>query len=503
MPLRNSSPKAGIFPFTHGIYPEMYTKQLWTMRQYAGFGNAAASNARYRYLLARGVTGLSVAVDLPTQLGLDADDPRAAGEVGRTGVSISSLADMEQLFADIPLNRVSTSITINATAAVLLACYIAAAQGRGIAAAQLAGTVQNDLFKEFIARGNYIYPVEASLRLTTDIIEYCSTTLPRWNPISISGYHMREAGCTAAQEVGFTLAHGLAYVQAAVDRGLDVNAFGRRLSFFFNAHNDFFEEIAKFRAARTLWAHLMRQRFRTDDVACRLRFHTQTGGSTLTAQQVDNNIVRVAYQAMAAVLGGTQSLHTNSKDEALALPTEAAAQTALRTQQVLAYESGVTKYSDPLAGSHVVEALTERILQEASAYIEKIDQLGGAAHALSAGYQQREIQDAAYRDQQAIDRGTRTIVGVNAFTNDDVTPPEIHTVDPQSESAQRAALAVLRKTRRTSDVTTALERLAQAAHGTENLLPHMVQAVHCYATLGEISTALRQVFGEYREQTSL
>ncbi len=495
--------EAGSFPFLHGIYPGMYSKKLWTMRQYAGFGTAVESNQRYRYLLAHGGTGLSVAFDLPTQLGLDSDDPRALGEVGRAGVAIASLADMETLFEGIPLDQVSTSTTINATAAILLAFYIAVAEKHGVPLTQLSGTVQNDILKEFSARGNYIYPTGPSMRLATDIIQYCSTALPKWNPISISGYHMREAGCTAIQEVAFTLANGLAYVQAACARGLDVNQFGPRLSFFFNAHNHFLEEVAKFRAARKLWALLMRERFKANDQACRLRFHTQTGGSTLTAQQIENNVVRVAYQAMAAVLGGTQSLHTNGKDEALALPTEDAARTALRTQQILAHETDITQYVDPFAGSYVVEQLTTEILDGAREYLERIDRMGGAIAAIDQGFVQREIHEAAYRYQQCIERKAQIIVGVNAMTTEDTTSPQILKIDPAVETAQRARLQQLRRTRNQSQVDTALATLQAVARGDANLMPAILDCARAYATLGEISTALRIVFGEYREQAIL
>ncbi len=494
-----TKPSAGIFPFTQGVYPEMYRQQLWTMRQYAGFGTAQESNQRYQYLLAQGVTGLSVAFDLPTQLGLDADDPRAQGEVGKAGVAISSLADMALLFEKIPLEKISTSMTINATAAVLLACYLVVAERQGVTPAQLSGTVQNDLLKEFAARGNFIYPAVASLRITTDIIAYCAHALPRWNPISISGYHMREAGCTAVQEVAFTIANGLAYVAAAVARGLSVDAFGPRLSFFFNAHNNFLEEVAKFRAARRLWALLLRERFGANDAACRLRFHTQTGGSTLTAQQVDNNIVRVAYQALAAVLGGTQSLHTNSKDEALALPTEAAARTALRTQQILAHETGVREFIDPFAGSHVVEALTDRIEQEARAYIARIDAMGGSVAAIESGFIQREIHQAAYATQQAIESHQQIVVGVNDFADaGDVAPPILR-VDPNLERQQCERVQAVRSTRNAAAAATALQQLTATARGSDNLMPAMIACVRAYVTLGEISAALRDVFGEYRE----
>lgn len=496
--MKNPSVTAGAFPFVHGIYPGMYAKKLWTMRQYAGFGTAAESNARYRYLLEHGMTGLSVAFDLPTQLGLDSDDPRALGEVGKAGVAIASLADMEVLLAGIPLQQVSTSMTINATAAVLLAYYLAVAEQQGVACGDLSGTVQNDILKEYSARGNYIYPTVASMRLTTDIIEFCLQQLPKWNPISISGYHMREAGCTAVQEVAFTLANGLAYVQAACARGLDVNLFGPRLSFFFNAHNNFLEEIAKFRAARQLWALLMRERFGANDQACRLRFHTQTGGSTLTAQQIENNVVRVAYQAMAAVLGGTQSLHTNGQDEALALPTEDAARTALRTQQIIAHESGVAAYVDPLAGSHVIEAMTESMIAQARAYIDQIDRMGGAIAAIDDGFVQREIEDAAYAYQQAVEHKQQIIVGVNALTMDEPISPPTLKIDPALETAQCQRLHQLRAARDHAAVNATLTQLRTAAQGTANLMPPILACARAYATLGEISNTLRDVFGEYR-----
>ncbi len=495
--------KAGVFPFLHGIYPEMYAKQQWTMRQYAGFGTATESNQRYRYLLARGSTGLSIAFDLPTQLGLDSDDPRALGEVGRAGVAISSLADMELLFDQIPLDQISTSTTINATAAILLAFYIVVAEKHGINPTQLSGTVQNDILKEFSARGNYIFPPTPSMRLATDIIQYCAEHLPKWNPISISGYHMREAGCTAAQEVAFTLANGLAYVQAACARGLEVNHFGPRLSFFFNAHNHFLEEVAKFRAARKLWALLMRERFHANDHACRLRFHTQTGGSTLTAQQIENNVVRVAYQALSAVLGGTQSLHTNGQDEALALPTEASVRTALRTQQIVAHELDLCEYVDPLAGSHVIEALTDRLITEARQYIERIDQMGGAIAAIDQGFIQHEIQETAYAHQLAIERKESIIVGVNAFAENEIIAPVILKIDPQLEATQRHRMEQTRRNRNQDAAQQALQELRVAAQSDVNLMPPILACARAYATLGEISTALREVFGEYQDRTAI
>lgn len=497
------TPQAGVFPFLHGVYPEMYKTRHWTMRQYAGFGTAEESNQRYRYLLQQGVTGLSVAFDLPTQLGLDSDDPRAQGEVGKSGVAIASLADMETLFSSIPLADVSTSMTINATAATLLAMYIVVAEKQGTTPEKLAGTVQNDLLKEFAARGNFIYPAEPSLRLATDVIAYCAEHAPKWNPISISGYHMREAGCTAAQEIAFTIANGLTYVESALRAGLSIDQFGPRLSFFFNAHNNFLEEVAKFRAARTLWAKLLKERWNANDKACRLRFHTQTGGSTLTAQQVDNNIVRVAYQAMAAAFGGTQSLHTNGKDEALALPTEDAARTALRTQQVLAHETGITEWVDPLAGSYVIEELTDELSQEALRYITQIEELGGSVAAIESGFIQREIQQAAYHTQQSIENKTNQVVGVNCFTDDKVTQPEILKVDPALERKQCADLATVREQRDRIQVDTCTKELIAAAQNNAPLMPPILSCVRSYMTLGEIHGALRDVFGEYQEPITI
>jgi methylmalonyl-CoA mutase N-terminal domain/subunit len=493
----------GQFPFTRGIYPGMYRDRLWTMRQYAGFGTAEESNKRYRYLINHGSTGLSVAFDLPTQMGYDAGAAMAHGEVGKSGVAISTLADMETLFDGIPLDKVSTSMTINATAAILLAMYIVVAEKQGVSPDKISGTVQNDLLKEFAARGTYIYPPAPSLRLTTDIIEYCAKHIPKWNPISISGYHMREAGCTAVQEVAFTLADGLAYVQAAVDRGLDINNFGPRLSFFFNSHNNFIEEIAKFRAARTLWAELLRKRFNADDRACQLRFHTQTGGSTLTAQQVKNNIVRVSFQALAAVLGGTQSLHTNGMDEALALPTEESARIALRTQQIIANESGIINTADPVGGSYVIEAETQRIMTESLAYIEKIDAMGGAVTAVESGFIQNEIQAAAYATQQAIESGQQIVVGVNRHINKDAEDMPLLKVDPTLEQKQKQRIADVKSKRNAAQVQSALTVLDQAARGTDTLMPYIIDAVRAYATLGEISTTLRIVFGEYQDQNRI
>jgi methylmalonyl-CoA mutase N-terminal domain/subunit len=478
----------------------MYRGRLWTMRQYAGFGTAAESNQRYRYLLSQGVSGLSVAFDLPTQMGYDSDHPLAQGEVGRVGVAIDSLADMEALFQGIPLDGVSTSMTINATAIVLLALYVAVGRRQGVAEARLSGTVQNDVLKEYVARGTYIYPPRPSLRIVTDIFAYCERALPKWNPISISGYHIREAGSTAVQEVGFTLANGIAYVDAAIAAGLDVNDFGQRLSFFFNAHNDVIEEIAKFRAARRLWARLMKERFgATNPRAQQLRFHTQTAGSTLTAQQPDNNIVRVALQALSAVLGGTQSLHCNGRDEALALPTEESARIALRTQQIIAFESGVVNTVDPTGGSRAIEEQTDRIDREAMALIDRIDALGGTLAAIESGFVQREIQDAAYRAQQRIDSGDTIVVGMTRFATDESAAIETLTIEPEIESRQAASVAAVRRDRDAGAWRSALDAVAAAARGADNLVPPIIAAVEAYATLGEISDALRGVFGEHEE----
>ena len=490
----------GEFPFTRGIQPTMYRGRFWTMRQYAGFGTAEESNQRYRYLLAQGQTGLSVAFDLPTQIGYDSDDPMAAGEVGKVGVAIDSIEDMLTLFDGIPLDQVTTSMTINATAAILLALYVAVGKHQGVPPEKLGGTVQNDILKEYIARGTYIYPPKPSMRLITDIFAYCKDNVPQWNTISISGYHMREAGCTAAQEIGFTLANGIAYVEAAIGAGLDVDEFAGRLSFFFACHNNFLEEVAKFRAARRLWAHIMRDRFEAKNPRSQmLRFHTQTGGATLTAQQPENNIVRTTVQALAAVLGGTQSLHTNSMDEALALPTEKAVQIALRTQQILAYESGVADVIDPLGGSYFVEDLTNRLEAEAREYIKTIDSMGGALAAIEKGFQQKEIQEAAYRYQMQVENKERIIVGVNEFVVAEEEHPEILRVDPAIGQRQVEKLRRLRATRDNAAVERMLDRIEQAARGTENLVPIMVEAVENRVTLGEISHRLRKVWGEQRE----
>jgi methylmalonyl-CoA mutase N-terminal domain/subunit len=494
----------GEYPYTRGIQPTMYRGRLWTMRQYAGFATAEESNQRYHYLLEHGTMGLSVAFDLPTQMGYDADSPLAEGEVGKVGVSISSLEDMRTLFDGIPLERITTSMTINATAAILLCLYLAVAKEQGAELRKLSGTVQNDILKEYIARGTYIYPPAPSMRIITDLFQYCASEVPRWNTISISGYHIREAGATAAQEIGFTLANGIAYVRAAVDAGLDVDRFAGQLSFFFNGHSNFFEEVAKFRAARRMWGKIMRERFGAqDERSLLLRFHTQTAGSTLTAQQPDNNIVRTAYQAMAAVLGGTQSLHTNGKDEALSLPTEDSVRIALRTQQVLAYETGVADTIDPLAGSYYVEALTGALERMAWDYIAKIDELGGSVRAIEQGFIQREIEESAYRAQQALEEQRAIVVGVNKFQIEDERMPPILRVDPEVGRRQAAKLAALRARRDAAAVTGALAALEDAARGTANLMPRILAAVEAYATLGEISDALRHVFGEQRERRAM
>jgi methylmalonyl-CoA mutase N-terminal domain/subunit len=494
----------GEYPFTRGVQPTMYRGRLWTMRQYAGYATADESNRRYRYLLDQGQTGLSVAFDLPTQIGYDADDPIARGEVGKVGVSISSLEDMETLFRGIPLDKVSTSMTINAPASILLAMYIAVARRQGVDPRQLRGTIQNDILKEYIARGTYIYPPQPSMRLITDVFRYCQDEVPHWNTISISGYHIREAGSTAVQEVAFTLANAIAYVQAAVDAGLDVDSFAGQLSFFFNAHNNFLEEVAKFRAARRMWAHLMKERFSAKKPSSwMLRFHTQTGGSTLTAQQPENNVVRVALQALAAVLGGTQSLHTNSMDEALWLPTERSVRLALRTQQVIAYESGVADSIDPLAGSYLIEHLTDEIEARAMEYIRKIDSLGGALVAIDRGYIQSEIQEAAYRFLQAVEAGEETVVGVNAFQMEEHLEMERLRVDPAIEEGQRARLTSLRSRRDASKASELMSRLEHAARGSENLMPLLIECVEQDLTLGEICNVLRTVWGEYQPPATL
>lgn len=492
----------GEYPYTRGIHPTMYRGRLWTMRQYAGYASAEETNRRFRYLLEQGQTGLSVAFDLPTQLGYDADDPRALGEVGKVGVSISCLDDMARLFDRIPLDRVSTSMTINAPAAILLAMYLAIAKRQGVTPQDLRGTVQNDILKEYVARGTYIYPPGPAMRLITDVLRYCQSHVPQWNTISISGYHIREAGSTAVQELAFTMANAIAYVQTAIDAGLAVDEFAPRLAFFFNAHNDFLEEVAKFRAARRLWARIMRERFGAKNPkSMHLRFHTQTAGSTLTAQQPYNNIVRVTLQALAAVLGGTQSLHTNSMDEALGLPTEHAVQVALRTQQILAHESGAPHTIDPLAGSFIIEHLTNEIEVLALVYLEKIDEMGGVLAAIEEGYIQREIQDAAYKHQQGIDKGELVVVGVNAYQMDEAQKIRPLEVDPEVERAQSERLAHIREHRDPQRVKDVLNRLTHAVDSGENLMPIFIACVEADLTLGEICGHLRQIWGEYQPPT--
>lgn len=492
----------GEFPYTRGVQPTMYRGRLWTMRQYAGMGDADESNKRYKYLLANGTTGLSVAFDLPTQIGMDSDHAMAAGEVGKVGVAIDSIEDMERLFQGINLEKISTSMTINATAGILLALYVAVARRSGADVRKLSGTVQNDILKEYIARGTYIYPPASALRIITDIFAFCSRHIPDWNPISISGYHMREAGSTAVQEVAFTLSNGIAYVDAAVHAGLDVDSFAPRLSFFFNAHNNFLEEVAKYRAARRMWARIMAERFHAQNPrSLMLRFHTQTAGSTLTAQQPENNIVRTAVQAMAAVLGGTQSLHTNSFDEALGLPTEEAARIALRTQQIIAYETGAPNTIDPLAGSYYIESLTNEIEQRANQYLKKIESLGGTLRAIEKGYIQQEIQNAAYDFQQAVDRLENVVVGVNRFEtdSDERRSIPIQRIDPELERKQVERVRALRARRDKAVWEATISKVEDAARSGDNLMPHIITAVENYATVGEISNALRGVFGEYRE----
>ncbi len=494
----------GEYPFTRGVYPSMYRGRLWTMRQYSGFSTAAASNERYRFLLAQGQTGLSVAFDLPTQIGYDSDDPLALGEVGKVGVAIDTLEDMETLLAGIPLDQVSISMTINTTAAVLLAMVLAVARRQGVAWDRLNGTIQNDLLKEYIARGTYRFPPRPSLRIITDLFAFCQRRVPRWNTISISGYHIREAGATAVQEVAFTLANAREYVRAALGAGLEVDEFAPRLSFFFNSHNNFLEEVAKFRAARRMWARMMREEFGAKDPrSWLLRFHTQTAGSTLTAQQPENNVVRVAVQAMAAVCGGTQSLHTNARDEALALPTEESVRIALRTQQVIAHESGLADVADPLGGSWLVEAWTDRIEVEARAYLDKIESLGGALSAIERGFQQREIQEAAYQVQRAIEAGTQVVVGVNRFQVDrDESIPTL-VIDEAVQQEQVARLRAVRERREAAGVTRALAELEAAARGTDSIVPPILAAVEAYASIGEIASTLVGVFGEYSGTTDV
>ncbi len=492
--------RPGEFPYTRGVQPTMYRSRFWTMRQYAGFATAEETNRRFRYLLDHGQTGLSVAFDLPTQMGYDSDAPAAAGEVGRVGVPISSLADMAVLVDGLPLGEVSTSMTINATAPILLALYVAAAEAQGVERGRIGGTTQNDILKEYIARGTYIFPPRPSMRLVTDVFEFCARELPKWNTISISGYHMREAGATAAQELAFTLADAIAYVEAAVERGLDVDEFAGRLSFFFAAWSELFEEVAKFRVARRMWATIMRERFGAKDPRSLLcRFHVQTAGSSLTAQSIDNNVVRTTVQALAAVLGGAQSLHTNSRDEALALPTEDAARLALRTQQILAYEAGVTETPDPLAGSYYVESLTNELEASAWAYLDEIESMGGTLVAIERGFQQREIQEAAYRVQRAIDTGDQVVVGVNRFTDDEITTPAVHRIDPEGERRQVEQVGRVRAERSAEAWTAAMDDLERIARADGNLMPAILGAVRAYATVGEISDCLRVTWGEHRE----
>jgi methylmalonyl-CoA mutase N-terminal domain/subunit len=496
--LRDELP--GEYPFTRGIYPDMYRGRQWTMRQYAGFGSAEESNKRYRYLLSQGITGLSIAFDLPTQMGMDSDHSLAAGEVGRTGVAICSIADMERLFEGIRLDQVTTSMTINSTASILLALYVTVGKRQGANVRKLSGTVQNDILKEYIARGTYIYPPRPAMRIITDMFAWAGAELPEWNTISISGYHIREAGSTATQEVAFTLANAIAYIQAAIDAGLDVDAFAPRLSFFFNAHNDFLEEIAKYRAARRLYARIMKERFKARNPKSEmLRFHTQTAGSTLTAQQPDVNVVRVALQAMAAVLGGTQSLHTNGRDEALSLPTEEAARLALRTQQIIANETGVTSVADPFGGSTYIEELTDRIEKGAQEYIDRIDGMGGTLAAIEKGFVQGEIQNAAYAFQQSVEHGETIVVGVNRFKQAEENPPTMFRMDPAIEATQVERLRQMRASRSSAAVSSALAALETSARGSDNLMPRILEACEAMATVGEISDRLRVVFGEYRE----
>ncbi len=495
----------GDYPYTRGVQPTMYRGRLWTMRQYAGFGNAEESNKRYKYLMEQGQTGLSVAFDLPTQIGYDSDDPMSEGEVGKVGVAIDTLKDMEILFDGIPLDKISTSMTINAPAAVLLCMYIAVAEQQGVSKEQLKGTIQNDILKEYVARGTYIFPPGPSMRLINNIFEYCSENMPNWNTISISGYHIREAGSSAVQEVAFTIANGVEYVKNAISVGLDIDSFAKRLSFFFNSHNDLLEEVAKFRAARRIWAKIMKEKFNAKDPkSMMMRFHTQTGGSTLTAQQPDNNIIRVTIQTLAAVLGGTQSLHTNSKDEALALPSEDSVRTALRTQQVVAHESGVTNTIDPLAGSYYIESLTDRICEEVFAYLDKIEDIGGMVAAINKGYVQKEIQDSAYKYQQDVESGERIVVGVNKFQSTAKAPKDLLKLDPKIKELQIKKLEEVKGNRNTAKVEAVLQRLHDAAKDeSANLIPIILEAVKEYASLGEICNQLRDVFGEYQESVVL
>ena len=492
--------KPGEFPFTRGIYPDMYKKRLWTMRQYAGYTSADESNRRYRYLLDEGVTGLSVAFDLPTQIGYDSDHPMAEGEVGRVGVPISSIEDMERLFNKIPLDKISTSMTINSTAIILLAMYIAVAEKQGIPVTKLRGTIQNDILKEYVARGTYIFPPKPSMRLITDIFDYCANNLPKWNTISISGYHIREAGSTAAQEIAFTIANGIAYVESAIGTGLDANAFGARLSFFFCTHNGFLEEIAKFRAARSLWATIMKDRFGVTNPKAQLcRFHTQTGGSTLAAQQIDNNVVRTTIQALAAVCGGTQSLHTNSKDEALALPTDESVKLALRTQQIIAHESGLAKYPDPFGGSYVIEELTNSLVKEAQQLIEQIDEMGGSVSAIENGWIQNEIVKSAYDYQKAVDNKEKIIIGVNKFVEEESVKPELLKIDLKATKNQVKLLKQFKNKRNGENVKANLRLLSEKARTTQNLFPQIINCVKNNCTLGEIADILREEFGEFHQ----
>jgi len=494
----------GVYPYTRGVYPTMHRGRLWTMRQYAGFGDAEESNKRYKYLLEQGQTGLSIAFDLCTQIGLDSDNPMSVGEVGKVGVAIDSLADMETLFAGIPLDKVSTSMTINAPAAILLAMYVAVAEKQNVDKSKLKGTIQNDILKEYMARGTYIFPPEPSMKLITDTFEYCSQNIPKWNTISVSGYHIREAGSTAVQEIAFTIADAIAYVKAAIDSGLDIDDFAPRISFFFNAHNDLLEEISKFRAARKLWAKIIKERFDAKNPkSMMLRFHTQTGGSTLTAQQPDNNIVRVAIQTLAAVLGGTQSLHTNSRDEALALPSEDSVRIALRTQQIVAHESGVANSIDPLAGSYLIEKMTKDISEKAMDYIDKIDSLGGMITAIEKGYPQRQIQQSAYKYQKQIENDERIIVGVNKFTSEEELNKNLLKVDEAVENKQKNKLKNLKNKRDNEKVEKSLDNLTIAVKNSENLIPHFLDAVKSYATIGEICDVLRDEYGEYQEELVL
>ncbi len=491
--------KAGQFPFTRGVYPNMYKDRLWTMRQYSGFTTAEESNKRYSYLLDQGVSGLSVAFDLPTQIGYDSDHEMSLGEVGKVGVPISTIDDMTALFKDIPLDSVSTSMTINSTAAILLALYIVTAEKQNISPEKLTGTIQNDILKEYIARGTYIYPPDPSMRLVTDIFDFCSTHVPKWNTISISGYHIREAGSTAAQEIAFTLADGIAYVQAAINRGMNVDDFGKRLSFFFNAHNDFLTEISKFRAARRMWARIMKERFHvSNEKAMMCRFHTQTGGSTLSAQQIDNNVVRTTIQAMSAVLGGTQSLHTNSRDEALALPTDEAAKLALRTQQIIAHETGIADHVDPLGGSEVIEKLTDQLEEEANEIISTIDEMGGAVKAIDKGWVQSEIARSAYEYQSKVDSCDRVIVGVNKFTSDEDNNEEFLSIDPEAVNEQIKRVSTFKTKRNNDQVKNQLTELEATSKTNENLIPSIISCVQNDCTLGEIADTLRSVFGEYQ-----